>query len=381
MSKNQNCFLIVILILIVIVSGCIDNRDISSAVKSMPEVQQFMKEHPDAKISVTYWSKEEVIQASQEISDDCGKNIIPSAMYKAIISESNERIISWINAENKMVICTTTQGNDNSKITTSSTSPPVSSERNEDPNPTIPAYSVSTPTTRQTTDTEISPPPTITDSESTLTPEKTPFEFSTPSIIVATPTVSITSVQTPISTVSPSISGTTLSLKPGWNLISSSITEGVDLSTIEKSCTILQYKKQKLWEWNAQAQSWTNPDYLGPFKGYWIYAADTCNVPLSGTPAIFTTLPLYKGWNKISAKGSLPAISGTCTGHIDKNWIWNWDKKTEKWTHPATMQLDKGYWIKVDQDCTLGGQVPTKTVTPIVTSTVIQTPSAPPSVT
>ena len=152
-----------------------------------------------------------------------------------------------------------------------------------------------------------------------------------------------------------SASPTQLTLKPGWNQISSPVAAGINLATMEQSCTILPYKNQKLWAWNAQTQVWTNPAKVEPFKGYWIYAAYQCTVPLSGTQATFTSLQLYNGWNKISASGTFSAIQGTCANHITGNWVWNWDKATEKWIHPATMQLDKGYWIKVDQGCVLSG--------------------------
>ena len=147
---------------------------------------------------------------------------------------------------------------------------------------------------------------------------------------------------------------TQLTLKPGWNQISSPVAAGINLATIESSCTILPYKTYKLWAWNATAQAWLNPAKVEPLKGYWIYAAYQCTVPLSGTQATFTSLPLSIGWNKVSASGTLSAIAGACANHITGNWIWHWDKATEKWVHPATMQLDKGYWIKVDPNCVLG---------------------------
>jgi hypothetical protein len=146
-----------------------------------------------------------------------------------------------------------------------------------------------------------------------------------------------------------------LTLKPGWNQISSPVAAGINLATIEQSCTILPYKSQKLWAWNAQTQTWINPTKVEPFKGYWIYAAYQCTVPLSGTQATFSSIQLYNGWNKISASGTLSAIQGTCANHITGNWVWNWDKATERWIHPATMELSKGYWIKGDQNCVLGG--------------------------
>jgi hypothetical protein len=108
---NSNILLIAVVGLAIIVSGCTGGKDVTSVVKALPEVQQFMNEHPNAKITVTYWSKEEIANSSQDISQQCGKPITPVAMYKAIVSEGDLKVISWINAENQIVICSTTAGN------------------------------------------------------------------------------------------------------------------------------------------------------------------------------------------------------------------------------------------------------------------------------
>jgi len=107
---NLNILLITIIVFTVVISGCTNGQDVTSAVKALPEVQQFLKEHPNAKITVTYWSKEEIAQSVQEIGQQCGKPITPVAMYKAIVSEGDLTIISWINAENQIVVCSITQG-------------------------------------------------------------------------------------------------------------------------------------------------------------------------------------------------------------------------------------------------------------------------------
>lgn len=107
---NSKILLIAVIGLAVLLSGCTGGQDVTSVVKALPEVQQFMKEHPNAQITVTYWSKEEVAQSSQEISQQCDKPITPVAMYKATVSEGDLKIVSWINAENQIVMCSTTTG-------------------------------------------------------------------------------------------------------------------------------------------------------------------------------------------------------------------------------------------------------------------------------
>jgi len=111
---NLNTLIMAIVGLAVIISGCTGSQDVTSVVKALPEVQQFMNEHPNARITVTYWSKDEVAKSLQEISQQCDKPITPIAMYKATISEGDLKVVSWINAENQMVLCSTTQGSGSS---------------------------------------------------------------------------------------------------------------------------------------------------------------------------------------------------------------------------------------------------------------------------
>lgn len=172
--------------------------------------------------------------------------------------------------------------------------------------------------------------------------------------ILPSPTYMITSAPTTINTPIPTLTSAPINkliLNPGWNQVSSPVQEGIDLATIEKSCTLVPLNNQKLWNWNAQTQSWANPQRIEPFKGYWINTANSCTVTLSGTPATFTSIQLYTGWNKISASGNLNDIKGTC-GIVD-NRVWNWDALNNSWTHPSTLQSDKGYWIRATGNCTI----------------------------
>jgi hypothetical protein len=115
---NSNILLMVIVVLAIIASGCTGSQDVTPVFKALPEVQQFMNEHPNAKIIVTYWSKEEVTKSVQEISQQCEKPISSVAMYKATVSEGDLKIVSWINAENQTVVCSITQGSGSSQSNT-----------------------------------------------------------------------------------------------------------------------------------------------------------------------------------------------------------------------------------------------------------------------
>lgn len=67
--------LLILIALVIVFSGCTGSKDVTSAFKAIPEVQQFLSEHPTAKITMTYWSKEEVEKSSTEISQQCDKTI------------------------------------------------------------------------------------------------------------------------------------------------------------------------------------------------------------------------------------------------------------------------------------------------------------------
>ncbi len=149
--------------MIVLLSGCTGSQDITPVVKALPEVQQFLNEHPNAKITVTYWSKEDIIKISQEISQQCDRPITPVPMYKATISEGDLKIVSWINAENQILICSVTEGKGGS-ITPTVTSTPIVTQT---PVPTIPSPTITIPSIT----------PTIT-ATSTLTPAPTPTATS-----------------------------------------------------------------------------------------------------------------------------------------------------------------------------------------------------------
>ncbi|MCZ7402084.1 MAG: cupredoxin domain-containing protein [Candidatus Methanoperedens sp.] len=102
---STKLFLLELIILVSFISGCVYDKNVTSTVNALPEVQQFLKDHPDAKIAVTFWSKDEVTNSEQEISQQCDKKIVPTDMFKSTISEGNLKTIVWINAENLTVIC------------------------------------------------------------------------------------------------------------------------------------------------------------------------------------------------------------------------------------------------------------------------------------
>lgn len=160
MALFKNIIIITFTVLAVLLSGCTNGQDVTPVVKVIPEVQQFLKEHPNAKITVTYWSKEDVANLEQEITKQCEKPITPVAMYKATISEGDVKSIAWIDAGTKTVICTTIEGKSGTPVNTyipvQTTSPAATGTSSVTSTPLITPTPVITPTPSVTTGLESS---------------------------------------------------------------------------------------------------------------------------------------------------------------------------------------------------------------------------------
>ena len=139
MVKMRFNILLIVILLVVIASGCTGGKDITSTINALPEVQQYMEEHPNATLTVTYWSKEEVAKIEQEISQQCDESITPVAMYKATIIDSDLRIVFWINAENLILICSIIEGKNTQEPTLLIQTPTPTSKKSNMGQPEIAA--------------------------------------------------------------------------------------------------------------------------------------------------------------------------------------------------------------------------------------------------
>ena len=98
------------LIIIVWISGCIQT-DLTDFIRDIPEVSNFLEEHPEAEISMVLLSNEYVENNMDEVPEKClptieeGKNY-----YNAEIIENTEEISVWISENEKKVVCVYRKG-------------------------------------------------------------------------------------------------------------------------------------------------------------------------------------------------------------------------------------------------------------------------------
>ncbi len=145
-----------------------------------------------------------------------------------------------------------------------------------------------------------------------------------------------------------------LSLSKGWNIISSPVEESLTISDIEEFCSLKTYKGHKMWAFNTE--EWTNPEQVESNEGVYVYANSDCTIELEGEKSEFGEKELKSGWNLISAgNNSLNDVIGDCKIKGD---IWKLDKGD--WVYPELDEVlnpGKGYWVEVEEDCTLGSEI------------------------
>lgn len=99
-----------LLIVIVIVSGCIQIPDPETILKANPQVKEFLIDHPNAEIGVKYLSQESVSN-DNDFVDKC-EGVSLGAYYKITIDDpdSDLSMIGWVDLENQRVVCVFKKG-------------------------------------------------------------------------------------------------------------------------------------------------------------------------------------------------------------------------------------------------------------------------------
>src|SRR3989344_1593003 len=107
--KIKNFVWIFGIFLIIFISGC-TSQDLTPVVKAVPEVQQFLKEHPDATIRAVYWDESTVEANINEIRDYCGEQIQVKPYYKVDVVSSDFTLVGYVDASSETMTCSVIKG-------------------------------------------------------------------------------------------------------------------------------------------------------------------------------------------------------------------------------------------------------------------------------
>jgi hypothetical protein len=177
------------------------------------------------------------------------------------------------------------------------------------------------------------------------------------------------------------VSGTamTIALKTGWNLISLPNLLGDTLVTDLLSSISGQYERVYTYRGCDTADPWkiydpTLPPYANDLQyvdnttGIWIKVKQDTELNISGTFPSTTNIPLCIGQNMISYTGnqakSIADALSSISGKYGKIYGYQADDTSDPWkiydpsvppyvNDLTTIEPGFGYWINVDQNCTL----------------------------
>lgn len=122
---DKRILIVLLLIGVLFIGGCVDQGigDIISFVRSNPEVQEFLDEHPNAEITVTLWSSDYISENLDKINEKCLPAIdVNKDYYKVDISEGDLEITIWVRAKKREVVCIVKKGFETTTTTSSTTS-------------------------------------------------------------------------------------------------------------------------------------------------------------------------------------------------------------------------------------------------------------------
>lgn len=178
-----------------------------------------------------------------------------------------------------------------------------------------------------------------------------------------TPQASATSQDIPLQWSAAPSETMSLTLAPGWNLMSSKIGFDVPTTMANKTNIITSLWKWQNNSWAVYApgewdkgQSYANSkgfaflDKINPGEGFWVNSQTADPLTLTGVP-VYGNLTFNPGWNLVGRKSSIP--SPIATFIADKGWaasVWKWENST--WSvalpgeaTPGAYAKDKGFGV------------------------------------
>lgn len=96
---------------LIAVAGCVGgNVDVTPVVKAMPDVQQFLKEHPNAEINAALWKEDTVSSNLGEIRTVCGNQMQIKDYWKVDVKEGDISIKIWLDGKTMEPLCAIKEG-------------------------------------------------------------------------------------------------------------------------------------------------------------------------------------------------------------------------------------------------------------------------------
>jgi len=122
MGKWLYVSLSVLLVFVVASSGCVNSGDLTQFVKQLPEIQEFLKDHPNAEISITLFSSDYIKNNTEKVPENCLPFIDKEKDYYNVhIKENDNEIAVFVSYDDKKVVCVQRNGTYNTTTNTTET--------------------------------------------------------------------------------------------------------------------------------------------------------------------------------------------------------------------------------------------------------------------
>jgi len=176
----------------------------------------------------------------------------------------------------------------------------------------------------------------------------------------------------------PAMADVSVSLTPGWNLVSFNVI--VANPAITQVLSSIEGNYSLVYAWNAQTQQWHKYDPAAPpyandltelnhRQGFWIRMTTSSTLNVVGDLPTTTDIPLYAGWNLVgypsSVSRNLPGVLQDHGGGQDFSLVyayhaddvadlWKlWDRSAPSWSNDLTaLSPGWGYWIRASANHT-----------------------------
>lgn len=169
----------------------------------------------------------------------------------------------------------------------------------------------------------------------------------------------------------------TIALRPGWNMISSPVSQTQEGSSFRtptpadiKGCGNLT-----LWEYNPTENRYINPTILLPMKGYWVFSEASCNATIRGVRSDTQRTLAANSWEMISSRYSWNKINNSNSKCVLESPIYHYDQTKNDYiiiSQDSNLDDTKSYWVFSKNTCTLNE-------TPIISCPAIYFPTVEPA--
>jgi len=154
----------------------------------------------------------------------------------------------------------------------------------------------------------------------------------------------------------PSTVDLTLTLEPGWNMVSVPVVP----ADTSRAAVFPPVDVVAVYTWDPGQKSYVVPDTIEPEVGYWVAVTEGTTIKVTGTPKTTWPSSLITGWNMVgSVYGTAVSVNDADAFDVDPsgsvltNAIYWWNPESKSYVAETSIVKGQGYWMAATADCTL----------------------------